>query len=50
MFVLTPSMRNSPRAVLALRTAACTDVPCTWATTLASSESYWGLTTSPGSP
>ena len=50
MFVRTPSMPNSARAVRALRTAAGNDDPCTWVMTLASSESYRGLVTSPARP
>ncbi len=50
MLVWMPSMPNSARAVPALRSAAGHDVPRTWTMTLASSESYWGLTTCPGRP
>jgi len=43
-------MLNSARAVRVLRSAAGNDVPRTWVMTLASSESYRGLKTSPGRP
>ncbi len=50
MLVATPSTPNSDRAVSALRIAARHEDPCTATITLASSESYCGLTTSPGRP